>query len=151
MSAFRPALALLLSAVLAACASPAPQSRADLPAVAEQPAVATAELPAPTEPLAAAEPAPEPPVAMTAPAVEPPAPDPLATLEGVTRLACRSDGVLVAGQTPSDLVYDCEGVDQGVSLDALREAGWQLQRLGIGAQAEHEGERGLPLTLTLGR
>jgi len=83
-----------------------------------------------------------------APSTEP-APNPLASAEERSSLTCSSEGVLVAGEIPGELLYRCVGLEQVVSLDALREAGWTLEHMAIGARAEVNGESGLPLTITV--
>lgn len=142
MPALRPCLALLLTALLVACAAPAPVA----PAAIEVAALPAAIEPDPAIDSAADSASP----AVVAASAEPEA-DPLAGADALATLACQSEGVLVAGQAPADLLYQCAGLSTGVTLAALRAAGWQLDRLGIGARAEHAGELGLPLSLTLRR
>ncbi len=78
-----------------------------------------------------------------------PAPDPLASAPERSVLTCTSDGVLAAGQVPGEMIYRCEGLEQPVSLDELRENGWRLEQMGIGAVTQDDGATGLPLSITV--
>lgn len=133
-SPVRLAAAACLLLGLAACSTPprAPEPLAENPAQPTVPEPIALEV-APPESVAPAE----------------PEPDPLASAEERSALTCSSEGVLVAGQIPGELLYRCEGLEQAVSLDALRQAGWMLEHMAIGARAEVDGESGLPLSITV--
>lgn len=138
MSAFASPVRLVWAASLvlglAACSTPAPAPQA--------------EAAGPALPTAAEAQAIEHETPQAAQSAEP-APNPLASAEDGSSLNCSSAGVLVAGQIPGELLYRCEGLDQAVSLDALRQAGWTLEHMAIGARAEVDGESGLPLSITV--
>lgn len=104
----------------------------------------------PVEAIVHPAPAPAPEPTPTAPAVVAPAtPDTIADAPERSQLSCTSEGVLAAGQVPGELSYRCDGLEESVTLDELREAGWRLEQMGIGVRAEVGGETGLPLSISV--
>lgn len=74
--------------------------------------------------------------------------DPLLDSPLRTAITCKGAKLFTAGMKLGGFSFDCPDLDVTATMNEMRDAGWRVEKMNIGAQSTEDDDVGTPLTAT---